>query len=95
MNKRVNTVLFMLGATVVNVLLMFLIFLVFFVLYGRFLAPHLADGLNRIALLVLFVASMVITYIIYHRAVRALAGKYDLEKYFDPIFGGKGKPPRR
>ena len=95
MNKRLNTVLFMIGATIVNVVVMFAVFLVLFFLFGRFLAPHLSPGINQILLLVIFVASMVLTYFLYHRLMRRLADKYDLEKYFEPIFRKSQKPPRK
>ena len=42
MNKKANTVLFMLGATVVNIILMVLIFVLLFYLYGRFIAPSVS-----------------------------------------------------
>ncbi|NJL71228.1 MAG: hypothetical protein HC888_06260, partial [Candidatus Competibacteraceae bacterium] len=46
MNKKANTILFMLGATVVNILLMMLVFLVLFVAFGYLLAPRLPDAAN-------------------------------------------------
>ena len=84
----------MIGATIANVVVMFLIFLVFFFFLGRFAAPHLSPGLNQILLLVIFVGSMVLTYTLYHRIMRRVAAKYDLEKYFDPIFRSRRKPPQ-
>ncbi len=94
MNKRLNTVLFMIGATIANVVVMFVIFLVLFFFFGRFLAPQLSPGINQILLLVIFVASMVSTYFLYHKLMRRFAEKHDLEKYFEPIFRKSQKPPR-
>ncbi len=86
MNKKANTLLFVLGATIANVIVMMVIFLVLFVLFGRFVAPHLSPQMNQIIMLVLFIAAIVLTYVIYHRAVKYLTTKIDMDKYFDPIF---------
>lgn len=86
MNKKANTALFVLGATVVNVLIMIIIFVVLFVLFGRFVAPALPAQVNQILVLVIFIASIVVTYFIYHRLVKYLSSKFDMEQYFDPIF---------
>lgn len=93
MNKKANTILFVLGATVANVVIMLVIFLALFLLFGRLIAPSLPPQANQIIMLVLFIGSIVATYFIYHRLVKWLSEKYDLEKYFDPIFrrGGQKK----
>ena len=94
MNKKANTVLFILGATVANVVIMIVIFLGLFVLFGRLIAPSLSPQVNQSIMLVLFIGSIVATYFIYHRLVKWLSAKYDLEQYFDPIFrkgGGQQK----
>ncbi|HKK48005.1 MAG TPA: hypothetical protein VJ932_02855 [Alkalispirochaeta sp.] len=87
MNKRLNSVLFILAATVANIISMVVIFGILMVLFARFLAPHLAPGANQIILLVLFVGSVVITYVMYHRLMKWLAEKYPLQDYFGPLFG--------
>ena len=91
MNKKANTILFVLGATVANVAVMIIIFLVLFVLFGRFLAPHLTPQVDQIIMLVLFIGAIVLTYVIYHRVVRYLTRKIDMDKYFDPIFRPRKK----
>ena len=83
--------LFVLGASVVNVVLMLVLFLALFVLFARFLAPNFSAGLNQLIMVVIFVASIGVTYLVYHRMVRWLSTKIDFEKYFDPIFGKRGK----
>lgn len=89
MNKRLNSILFILGATIVNIVAMILIFFVCMVLFARFFAPHLSPGVNQIILLVLFVGSVVLTYFLYHRLMKWLSNKYPLEEYFGPLFGKK------
>ena len=91
MNKKVNTVLFILGATVVNIIIMLAIFIILFVIYGRLIAPGLSPEINQIIMLILFVGSIVATYFIYHKLVKFISTKIDMEKYFDPIFRQRKK----
>lgn len=87
MNKRVNTVLFVVGASVVNVIIMLVLFLGLFVVFARFVAPSLSPGANQLIMVLIFVISIAATYFIYHRMVRWLSTKIEMDKYFDPIFG--------
>lgn len=89
MNKKANTVLFVLGATLVNILMMILVFLVLFILFARFLAPVIPPTIGQFAILALFIIAMIATYFLYHRLVVFLQSRIDMEKYFDPIFGKK------
>ena len=91
MTKRSRTILFMLGATVVNVVLMILIFVVLFLIYGSLLASRISPEANQIVLIVLFLGSIGLTYFIYHRIIKWMQNKWDLEQYFDPIFSNRGK----
>jgi membrane protein implicated in regulation of membrane protease activity len=91
MNKRLNSVLFILGATIANIIVMILVFAVLMVIFARFVAPLLTPMVNQIILLVLFIGSVVITYVLYHRLMRYLSQRYNLEEYFGPLFGKGGK----
>ena len=86
MDKRFNTTLFIIAATVVNIVLMMLLFLVSFVIFARFLAPILPPGVNRALLLVLLIGSVVGTYVIYHRVMRWVSKRYNLDAHFSPLF---------
>ncbi|MFP4484042.1 MAG: hypothetical protein ACLFO1_04235 [Spirochaetaceae bacterium] len=89
MNKKVNTVLFIVGATIANVLFMSIVFVVLFILFGRFLAPLLPPAADQIVVVIIFVGSIVLTYFAYHRMIKLLTNRVDMEKYFDPIFKKK------
>ena len=82
MNRRVNAVLFLVVATVVNILLLFFYFLVFQGIAGLFVPAR--DGWAAIAvwaaLLLLALASGWFTY---RWAYRILRERVDLERYFD------------
>lgn len=95
MNRRFNSVLFIVGATVANIVVMFLLFILLLVLYARLAAPHLAPTTNQFMLLVLFIGSVVATYIMYHQVMKALMRRYDLTRYFGPLFRGTGEQKDR
>lgn len=86
MNRRLNTILFLIGATLVNILVMVVLFLILFVLFARFVAPAVPPETGQFVLLGLFVLSVVGTYFIYHRIMAALQQRVALDKYFGPIF---------
>ncbi|GAB4221736.1 MAG: hypothetical protein Kow009_12860 [Spirochaetales bacterium] len=90
MNKKLNTALFVLGATLMNMVMMILLFLAGFLLYGALLAPRLPPAVNSIALLVLFVGSIIGTYLLYHRIMQYLSKRISWDKYSSPFFG-KGR----
>lgn len=86
MNKKVNTLLFVLGATVFNIIMMVLILAVGLAVISAFAGENINPGTAQILFLLLFVASIAGAFFIYHRAVRLLSNKIDMEKYFHPIF---------
>lgn len=87
MNKRLNSILFVLAATVANIAVMLILYVLLLVLYARLAAPALPPTTNQIMLLVLFVVSVGVTYVLYHQVMKRMAKKYDLARYFGPIFG--------
>ena len=91
MNKKVNTAIFIVGATLVNVVLMIILFVLFLTVYGIIAASRVSPGVNTAAAVALFVISIVGTYFIYHRIVAYMSGKVNMERYFAPIFRPRGK----
>lgn len=91
MNKKVNTVLFMLGATVVNVLMMIVIFLALMLLYAWIVPSGFSSQAGQIVGIVIFLASIGLTYFLYHRLIKWISNKWNLDEYFAPIFNrGRG-----
>lgn len=86
MNKKVNTVLFILGATIFNIIMMILILVVGLALISVFVGENIGAGIAQILFLLLFVVSIAGAFFLYHRAVKLLSQKVDMEKYFHPIF---------
>jgi hypothetical protein len=81
-NRRVNTVLFLAGATVLNILLLFFYFLAFNGLAGVFL-PDRTGAVAIAVWLVLFAASLAAGWFTYRWAFRILRDRVNLEKYLD------------
>jgi len=87
-NRRVNTVLFLSGATVLNILLLMFYFLTFNGLVGLFL-PDRTGWVSVVLWVALFVAALTAGWFTYRWAFRILQDRVDLEKYFDPtLFKG-------
>ena len=88
MNKKVNTVLFMLGAMVFNVVTIIIIFLVFLVLLQWLVVFFIGENANILGILVIiaFILAMVGNFLLYRFMIRTLDKKFHLEQYLEPIF---------
>ncbi|MDR1839969.1 MAG: leader peptide processing enzyme [Treponema sp.] len=89
MNKKVNTLLFIFGATAFNILIAILCFIVLTSLYYNFLMPLLPEGGRSWGFAIIFLASIVLSFVIYRVIMKYLMKKIDMEKYFDPLFARK------
>ena len=92
MNKKTNTLLFVLGATVFNILATLLIFfglltIAVIINSSNELTPEVSDWF----FMVCFIGSIVLTFLLYRFILKQLMKKIDFEKYFDPIFGKRKK----
>ena len=94
MSKKTNTLIFLLGATVVNIIITVICFLAFLVLFSRFLFPLFPEDSIAWVLPVIFVLSIVASVLIYRMMIKFLMKKVDMNKYFDPIFNRR-PPPRK
>jgi uncharacterized membrane protein (DUF485 family) len=95
MNKKTNTLLFILGATFFNVLVTVICFVVLLALYARFIASLLPGEGRSWGFPVIFIAAIALSFVIYRAALKQLMKKIDVEKHFDPIFGGRRPPSRK
>jgi uncharacterized membrane protein (DUF485 family) len=94
MSKKSNTLLFILGATVFNVLTTIVFLLILLVFYARLLAPLLPGESAGWGFPVIFILSFVLSFILYRLILKQVMKKIEMEKYFDPIFGAR-RPPRK
>ena len=86
MNKKLNTFLFIIGATVVNLIIMtFFIILVLF-LFSYLLPEDINPMLFQVLFLLSFLLSVGGTFFVYHKLIKFISKKMDMDKYFHPIF---------
>jgi hypothetical protein len=85
MNKKINTVLFILGATVFNIMITVLSFFLLLILYANLLTRILPQEAQAWSFPLIFIASLVISFFVYKLVLGFLIKKIDVEKYFDPI----------
>jgi len=86
MNKKVNTLLFIFGATVFNILIVVLCFIVLTSLYYNFLMPSIPEESRSWGFAIVFLASIVLSFVLYRLIIKYLMKKIDVDKYFDPLF---------
>ena len=89
MSKKTNTLLFILGATAFNILATVIIFFAIFLFYAGFIAPALPEESVTWGFTVIFIGSIVLTFLLYRFILKLLMKKIDFDKHFDPIFGKK------
>ena len=89
MNKNLKLVLFLLGATLFNIVLMFVFIIAIFLVASRFLGDTPNPVVYQIVLFVGFIASIVLTFLIYGKVMKWLQAKYNLEQHFPQLFKKK------
>jgi len=87
MNKKINTVLFVLGATLFNIIVALICLLLLMVLYAKSpLSGMVSDSGQSWAGVLIFISSIAVSMFVYRIVLKALLKKVDVEKYFDPLF---------
>jgi len=86
MNKKLNTIFFILGATLFNVLTTIVCFVLLIFIYIRFLYNLIPEQYSSWGFSIIFIASLAISFVAYRFLLKYLLKKIDIEKYFDPIF---------
>jgi phosphoglycerol transferase MdoB-like AlkP superfamily enzyme len=95
MNKKVNTLLFILCATLFNIIIAMVSFIMFTLLYLKFLMLQMPESSRSWAFTVIFLASIGVSFLVYRIILKHLIEKIDIEKYFDPLFVGKYRGKNR
>ena len=88
MNKKTNTILFTLGATIFNLITMLILFAVPLVILLAIFKERLM-GVLPIVGLVLFFGALVANFFIYGWVMRKISEKINMDKYFEPLFKKK------
>jgi len=85
MNKKVNTILFILGATVFNIIITVISFLLLLLFNANVLIGFLPQEAQAWSFPVIFIAAILISFFVYRFVLGILIKKINVEKYFDPI----------
>jgi len=91
MNKKVNTLLFILCATLFNIFIALVSFIIFTLLYIRFLMMRMPEASRSWAFTSIFLVAIGISFLVYRVVLKHLINKIEIEKYFDPLFVRKHK----
>lgn len=88
MNKKLNTVIFLLGATVLNLLILVTLAVLLGLLFGLAYKsiPEVSMGLSWIAVIVILLGSIGGTFYIYSKIIKWIVKKWKLDDYIEPIF---------
>ncbi|HZJ88293.1 MAG TPA: leader peptide processing enzyme [Sphaerochaeta sp.] len=89
MSKRRYTVLFMIGATLVNILLMLVVFFICLILINLFVSPESQAAPILFALT--FLVSIAGSFFLYSRLLKWATNRFDLENKLVPLFGRNRK----
>jgi small-conductance mechanosensitive channel len=88
MSKKTNTLLFILIASLANILLTIAGFLLLYLPYALFIAPRLPPSSVIWILALLFLLALGISFMAYHALLKWFIKKVDLHKRFDPLVKG-------
>jgi hypothetical protein len=88
MNKGLNTVLFIVGATLFNLIIMAVLFIVPLLILIAIFRESLGNVIGVVSI-VLFLAAAVGSFFIYGFVMKKVAVRVDMEKYFQPLFRRK------
>ncbi|MDR3193448.1 MAG: leader peptide processing enzyme [Treponema sp.] len=95
MSKKTNTLFFILGATVFNIVTTVICFLILMVIYARFLIEKLPQESVAWGFPIIFIAAIALSFVVYRLVLKQLMKRIDIEKHFDPIFGSRYRRPKK
>jgi hypothetical protein len=85
----------MLVATLVNLLLLVVFFIIGFVLISLYLNANPESTLAPLLIGLVFLGSILLSFLVYSKLVKFVVNKFDLESKMDPLFGGSRKKKPR
>lgn len=91
MNKKANTIVFMIVATLVNLLLLAVFFIIGFLILNFVISKNPETTLAPLLIGVIFLGSIALSFLCYSKMVAFFVGKFNLEDKMDPLFGKNKK----
>ncbi len=89
MSSTSKMILFLLAATVFNIGLMVVFVVVIIIAAGLILGQNPNPVVFQVILFIGFIASIVLTFLIYGKVMKWVQAKYDLEKHIPQLFKRK------
>ena len=86
--KKRNTALFMLVATLINIVLMTVFMLIGYILLVRFADPDKPEA-GQIWLIVIFIGSIILAWFVYSRIIKWYTKRVDVNAKFAPLITPK------
>lgn len=86
MNKNLKLALFLVGATLFNIVLMFVFIIAIFLVASWAMGDNPNAVVFQVVLFVGFIGSIVLTFFIYGKVMKWLQAKYHLEQHFPQLF---------
>ena len=86
MSKKTNTLWFILGATVFNIIITIIFFVIFLAIFSKL--PGLPVA---VTIPIILIGPLVLSFVVYRFILKQMMKKIDMEKHFDPIFSRRKK----
>jgi hypothetical protein len=90
-SKKTNTVLFIVVASVFNVIAAVVVFAALFAVFFLFILPHVDEKAAVWALPVIFVLAIAASFVIYRAALRLFIKRFNVTDTLAPLFSPKKK----
>lgn len=88
MNKKLNTIIFMIGATILNLILLIvcalLLIWLFSLIYKN--VENISTALSWLTVMIILFGSIAATFVLYMKIIKWIVKKWNLENYIEPIF---------
>ena len=91
MNKKLNTSFFIIGASILNVILMVVLMTIGLALISLIIPKNISPTIASALFILVFLLSVAGSFFAYHKGIRFLSKKVDMERYFHPIFTRRHK----
>ena len=85
MGKKANTVFFIIGATLFNLIVTAACFFLFLLVYGYFFLSGSSENMLPWLIPIFFIASITISFFIYRLVVRIISKRINIDKHFAPL----------
>ena len=89
MSKKSNTLVFMIVATIVNIVLLGLFFIIGLTILNIIASYFPSSGLIPALMLIVFVLAIALSFIVYSKLVKWAMAKFSLEDKMDPLLSSK------